>query len=90
MSITFVIVLSVLSAVMGAGVLRLWQEFKAMKQKLAKLQEANDKRHLPYKSAEALEHALAALDVAIEDAQYKKDYLENSRAWVIKARKNES
>jgi len=90
MSITFIVVLSILSAVMGAGVVSLWQEWRNMKAEIVRLKQASDKRHLPYKTAEEIENATAAILVAMREIDFDKTVLENALAHLHKARNNQS
>lgn len=53
--------------------------------KIERLREAQ-RKHLPYSTAEDLEHAMAALIMLQSKSQYENTLLDNAMEWMRKAR----
>ncbi|MGA2504232.1 MAG: hypothetical protein ABSG01_09100 [Anaerolineales bacterium] len=86
MACTALITIFVLAAlVAGIYIGKTYAEFKSMRERIAVL-EANEAKHLPYKTADEIEHAEAAIIKAIREVRFDNELLDNALAHLQHAR----
>ena len=74
--------------IIGSSAHSLYSTIKRQEQRIQQLEQASAKR-LPYKSADEIENATAALLYTMEDLSLRRDMLENALAHLQKARNPE-
>lgn len=62
--------------------------YKNMEKRIEDLEKASDKRHLPYKVAEEIEDATAAILKARREIDFDKEVLDNALGHLHNARNN--
>lgn len=69
----------------GIAIGQAHSEFRHMRERIAAL-EASQARHLPYRTAESIEDAEAAIIKAMREVRFNNDLLENALAHMQSAR----
>lgn len=87
MSITNAFI-ATLGLLVGVLVTSLLFEWRAMRKRIAELEKASDKRHLPYAAAEEIENAALAIDLLMDDLEFKRSLLQNALGHIQNAREN--
>lgn len=89
------LVIACLSGVfVGGGAVGLFSYLRQMQMRIAELEKKNEeirkanKNHLPFQTAEELEHAKAAWILLQDDLQFKQSIIDNLGAHLDKAREN--
>jgi hypothetical protein len=72
----------------GAAMMALYKHVLALEERIKDLEEAS-KKHLPYRTADRIEDATAAILKAAREIDFDKSLLENALSHLQKARNNE-
>jgi hypothetical protein len=85
MDIFLAFVILILGVLAGASSVAM---YSSLEKRIHALEQASDKRHLPYKTAEEIENAMAALLIAESEIDFKKELLDNAIGHLKNARNN--
>lgn len=77
-----------LSFLAGLVIASLRHEWQNMRKRIAELEQASNKRHVPYAVAEEIEDATAAILLAVSEIEFKKSVLDNALEHLHNARNN--
>ena len=81
------ILLGLMSFVAGGAVVALWDSHQRLVKRIAVLEQAS-KHRLPYRTAEEIEDATAAIVKAMREIDFDKSILENALGHLQNARNN--
>lgn len=90
MDLSFIVAFIILISGLGIGGLAvgLFATICALTRRVKELEQASDRRHLPYKVADEIEDATAAILKLEHEMQFRKELIENALNHLRKARNN--
>lgn len=88
MSIFIAIIFIILGALAGAASVAMYNRQKNLEKRIADLEEVSNKKHLPYKVAEEIEDAMAAIIHWQYEQKLDGEWLENALNHLKNARNN--
>jgi hypothetical protein len=90
MSILTPILFVIVGALAGAAAVGMYNRQKNLEKRIADLEETSNKKHLPYKVAEEIEDAMAAIIHWQYERKMDNEWLENAMNHLKNARNNRS
>ena len=90
MSILTAIIFIISGMLAGAASVAMYNRQKNLEKRIADLEDASNKKHLPYKVAEEIEHAMASIIHWQYEKKLDDEWLENAMNHLKNARNNRS